>query len=244
MSHMTYPQRVTTILALCFARTAFAADAAEFSGFLTDYSQLEPVSSAEYADYLYVVPDAYDRLADFVGVVVPQPMIFLAPDSAFKGIKPDDMKVLADVFRDALVHELADTLPVTVTGGRRVLELQIALSNVYLRKPPRGVLGYLPVGFVVTSARQAMLSDLTKKVDLTGLTIEAQLIDSFTGERFGAYITRVGGSERTKAFESWAELETMLRLIGLRLACRFENSRLPEEQRRDCLAITSVDLEN
>ncbi len=38
--------------------------------------------------------------------MIDQPEIFIHPDSKYKGMKPDDMKALADGFREILIDEI------------------------------------------------------------------------------------------------------------------------------------------
>ena len=77
--------------------TALAQDFVS-SDFLSDYSQLKQ-SSDEYMDYTYLAEGAPGKMADYSAVMIDQPEIFVAADSKYKGMKPDDMKQLADAFR-------------------------------------------------------------------------------------------------------------------------------------------------
>ena len=96
---------VVTLALACLLLVLTGASAGEegerFSGFLDDYSGLEPASD-EPRDLIYVAPNAFQRLADYDSIMVDQPEIFLDPDTKYKGIKPDHMKVLADAMRQAI----------------------------------------------------------------------------------------------------------------------------------------------
>ncbi|MET0660826.1 MAG: hypothetical protein ABW110_22015, partial [Steroidobacteraceae bacterium] len=69
--------------------------------FLTDYSNLKPSPDNPF-DEMYVAPDALKRAAQYTAVMVDQPELFIHPDSKYKGIKPDDMKIIADTLREKI----------------------------------------------------------------------------------------------------------------------------------------------
>ncbi len=73
------------------------------SGFLSDYSRLQRNLPGQMI-YSYLASDAPDRMANYSAVMIDQPEIFVSPDSQYKGMKPDDMKQLADSFRNAMVQ--------------------------------------------------------------------------------------------------------------------------------------------
>jgi hypothetical protein len=75
------------------------------SDFLTDYTNLTQ-SSDEYMDYTYLAEGAPAKMANYSAVMIDQPEIFIAANSKYKGMKPDDMKQLADAFRGAMAESL------------------------------------------------------------------------------------------------------------------------------------------
>ncbi len=105
------------------------------SDFLTDYSRLKK-SSDEYMDYKYLAPGV-ERMTNYSAVMIDQPEIFIAPNSKYKGMKPDDMKALADAFRSAMAQALAGTYMVVDQPGPNVLYLRFAISNLQLKKKKR-----------------------------------------------------------------------------------------------------------
>ena len=60
------------------------ADELIYSGFMSDYTQLEKVTDGT-ADYRYVAPDGEDKMAQFNAVMIDQPEIFIANDSPYRG---------------------------------------------------------------------------------------------------------------------------------------------------------------
>jgi len=201
------------------------------SDFLSDYSQLKQ-SSDEYMDYAYLVEP--DKIANYSAVMIDQPEIFIAADSKYKGMKPDDMKQLADAFRSAIAASLSTTYMIVDQPGPNVLYVRFAISDVHLKKHKKGLLGYTPIGLVAGAAKSAMTSDFTKKIDLKGLSIEMEVLDSSSEEQLAALLETRSGKKDEPA--SWDELEAIIAVYSQRVACRLDNARRPEEDRVDCLS--------
>jgi hypothetical protein len=223
-------------LAFFLTMTAFgSAIAQDFvtSDFLSDYSQLKQSSDA-YMDYTYLAEGAPDKMANYSAVMIDQPEIFVAANSKYKGMKPDDMKQLADAFRSAMAASLSTTYMIVDQPGPNVLYLRFAISNVQLKKHKKGLLGYTPIGLVAGAAKSAMTSDFTKKIDLKGLTIEVEVLDSISEEQFAALLKTRSGKKDEPA--SWEELQALIAVYSQRVACNLDNARRAEEDRVDCLS--------
>jgi hypothetical protein len=175
------------------------------SDFLSDYAQLKQSSDA-YMDY----------------------------NSKYKGMKPDDMKQLADAFRAAMAESLSTTYMIVDQPGSNVLYVRFAISNVQLKKHKKGLLGYTPVGLVAGAARSAMTSDFTKKIDLKGLTMEMEVLDSTSETQLAALLETRSGKKDEPA--SWEELEALITVYSQRVSCRLDNARRAEEDHVDCLS--------
>jgi len=225
-------------LAFFLTMTAFGSALAEdlySSDFLSDYSQLRK-SSEKYMDYTYLAPGAPDKMGKYSAVMIDQPEIFVAPNSKYKGMKPDDMKQLADAFRGAMAQSLSTTYMIVDQPGPNVLYIRFAISNVQLKKKKKGLLGYTPIGLVAGAAKSAMTSDFTKKIDLKGLTVEMEVLDSNSEEQLAALLETRSGKKDEPA--SWAELEALIAVYGQRVDCRLGNARVAEDKRVDCLSGT------
>ncbi len=212
--------------------SALAQDS-EYSGFLSDYSQLES-SSDQHMDYTYIAAGAPEKMANYSAVMIDQPEIFVAANSKYKGMKPDDMKALADAFRTSLAQSLSENYMIVDQAGPNVVYLRFAISNVQLKKKKRGLLGYTPIGLVAGAAKSALTQDITKKIDLKGLTIEMEVLDSSTLVQLAALLETRSGKKEDAA--SWSELEADIDVYSQRVRCRLDNARVAEENRVDCLS--------
>src|SRR5687768_9452477 len=97
-----------TMMVLAFGPPAGQAQSdedADEDAFLSDYSKLKAAPDNPFEE-IYVAPDARARAAQYTAVMVDQPELFIHPDSKYKGIKPDDMKIIADALREKVTAEL------------------------------------------------------------------------------------------------------------------------------------------
>jgi len=101
------------------------------------------------------------------------------------------------------------------------------------------VLGYTLVGLITGAARGAATTDIAKKAELQSMVFEAEIFDSNTGERLAALIDSKFVDNAGDM--SWGELQEFMVQYGRLFQCRFDNARLPDEQRVDCFALQSGD---
>ena len=208
------------------------ADDLIYSGFMSDYTQLEKVTDGS-ADYRYIAPGAEDRMAQYDAVMIDQPEIFIANDSPYRGVKPKQLDALADALRAAIAGALSEDLYIVDTPGENVLFLSVAATNLKLTKKKKGILGYTPVGLVTGAVKGAATSSIAKKANLQDLVIEVEVFDSVTNERLVAIIDSRGGGKTNPS--SWQELEELMAKYGKIMQCRLDNTRSPAEQRVNCL---------
>lgn len=223
---------LTVFLTVVACGSAFSQDI-QYSDFLTDYSKLQR-SSDQYMGHSYLVEGAEGRITNYTAVIIDQPEIFIAPNSKYKGMKPDDMKALADAFRTSMSQALAQDFMIVEQAGPNVLYVRFALSNLQLKKKKKGLLSYTPVGFVAGAAKSALTSDITKKIDLKGLTMEMEVLDSDSEQQLAAAVEVRSGSKEEPA--SWAELEALIAVYSQRMRCTLDNARIAEESRVDCVS--------
>ncbi len=232
---MKFRKFITCVIVAGLAALFSTTQAQEmiYSGFMTDYTQLEKITDGSM-DYRYVAPGAMDKLAQYNAVMIDQPEIFIANDSPYRGVKPKQLNALADGLRAAIAGALSEDFYVVDTPGKKVLYLSVALTNLKLTKKKKSILGYTPAGLVTGAVRGAATSNIAKKANLQGVVLELEAFDSITNERLVAIIDSRGSDAKNPS--SWEELEELMAIYGSRLQCRFNNSRLPAEQRVNCLA--------
>jgi len=187
------------------------------SNFISGTPQFEPDKDVPGA-FIYRNPSAHG--ISYKKVLIDPIEIFVAADSEYKGIEADEAKVIADDLRQTLIKELEPEFPVVDEPGEGVLGIRLAITNVYIQKKKRGLLGYTPIGFVVTSIGN--MAGL--RTELGKATIEAELLDGGTNEQLFALIYPLGNDKDEKL--SWEELGKRLDVYAQRLRASLIKSNL------------------
>lgn len=218
-------------LAIPFWANAADGDQGFDQTFLSDYSKLGSQTSNQGEEYFYKVPGAFERAADYTGVMVDQPEILISAESKYKGGKPDDLAAIAELMREAVSKELtAGGYAVVEQAGPGIIYVRLALTDLELKKKKRGLFGYTPIG-AITKAATDSGKEMMQKVDMTHVTVQAELADSVSGEVLAALVAVREGKKMRMEF---AELDALLTNYGARIACRLNNARSDAEQ-EDCL---------
>lgn len=153
---------------------------------------------------------------DYTRVMIEPVTIFISPDSAYQGLNADELKALADGFHEALAQTLEPAIPVVNAGGPGVAYLRAALTNVKLVKKKRGLLGYTPIGLIVTAAKDAAGA----RISLEDAVLEIELLDSASGERLGVLVDK---APRTAGDElSWDSIKRTFVYYAERFKARMQ----------------------
>jgi hypothetical protein len=101
-------------------------------------------------------------------------------------------------------------------------------------------LSYTPVGVVAHTAKTVVTSDLMKKIDLVGATIEMEALHSRTGEQLGSLVIKLAPPGKDSSEEAtWESLLSNFDAISKQVVCRIANSRLAETERSACKILDS-----
>ncbi len=158
----------------------------KFSGFLSDYSGLRPDPDGTAA-WIYRKP--HRNLKPYTKLMIDPLVIWYHPESEYKGINSAEIWRLALAFHERTAKALEGGYTVVDRPGPGVLRVRAALTDVVVRRP-----GLTAPGPIVP-----LLGDLviisSETVSHTNLfvgeaAIEAELLDSQSGERLGAYVER------------------------------------------------------
>jgi len=89
-------------------------------GFLSDYSK---ISKTRNPDGSYEYKNTAVDYSKYNKLLVDRIKIFFKDDSEYKGIDPDELKVLTDYFYEAIKKEVGDAYPMVSEPGPDVLRL-------------------------------------------------------------------------------------------------------------------------
>jgi len=233
MKPRTRALAIFVVTGLCLPPLA-AADSHEQAfdqTFLSDYSKLTTQTSNQGQEYFYKAADAFERAADYTGVMVDQPEVLISAESKYKGGKPDDLAAIAELMRLAVSKELtAGGYAVVEEAGPGIIYVRLALTDLELKKKKRGFLSFTPVGAIAHAAKDSGKA-MMQKVDITHVAVQAELSDSVSGEELAALVAVRAGKKMRMEFD---ELDALLTNYGARITCRLNNAR-SNAQQVDCL---------
>ena len=154
--------------------------------------------------------------ADYTRVQIEPITIFISPDSEYQGLSADELKSLADGFREAVTKALEPEVPVVSQGGAGVLYVRAAITNVDVAKKKRGLLGYTPVGLVAGAVTGPSVS-------LKHAVLEIETLDSVSGERVGVLVDKAPetGSEKL----SWDSINKTFAYYAARFKLRMHTTQ-------------------
>jgi hypothetical protein len=179
--------------------------------------QLEPHPDRKGA-YRYIKPDVkletYDRLA------IDTIEVFLHEDSPYKGFQADDFKVITDTMRRALVDSLEPAYPVVDKAGPNTIVLKMAITGVKLKKKKRGLLGYTPIGAVVTATQDQVAS----RTVLLDASLEAEFYDSQSGDKIAVVVDQNLARDFKGDAESWDGMKQILGFYGERIKAALDTA--------------------
>jgi len=196
-------------------------------------------------DLIYAPPGTFERVAKYNKIMIDQPEIWIAPDSKYRGAKPDNIKAIADLMRENLTAKVTERgYEVVDEPGPGVLYIRVALTDLYLQKEKRGIWAYTPQGAVIKLGADA-LRDMLSKIDIIEGAIQMEFQDSVNEEVLGAIIIKRGARKNKKAGQKltrydFDELRLEMQYYGGRLACRLDNVRTSDGQQVDCAKVAAL----
>ena len=161
------------------ASTGFAADV-HYSGFFGNpsvYDLLKP--GPEGGAKLRWMKDGVDP-KKYDKFMVDSVIFYLADKSDYKGIDPQEMKELADLFNKDIAAAFKDKYPLVAEPGPNVGRIRIAITNIKQSRPGvSAVTSIIPVGIGVSLVKKGATGGWSGSGE-TGVEIMA--LDSMTND--------------------------------------------------------------
>src|ERR1700761_507723 len=148
---------------------AFQCGAVRAEYLIPDSVQLTPVAQFP-GTRGYMAPDYAAQRARLHSVYLVPIEVFLAADSPYKGIDPDEMAQVTHTFAQILTQEVMKDMTVVDTPRADSLILQIALTDVRLEKQGFRLRNLTPVGIAINGVKRvAGIS----KISFKTMTVQA-----------------------------------------------------------------------
>lgn len=171
---------------------------------------LQPSATVQGAK-IYTAPE-WDH-AKYPKVLVGGATVYFSDDSKTRQIDPDLLKAVTDQLEKIVTESLGRYVEVVTEPGPGVALVNFAIVDLKMKNKKRGVLGYTPVGFVVTSAANAAGARLT----MSGAKIQAESVDSVSGAVLT--LSQVDEIQQLDAEKemTWGDIELTLKSFANRL---------------------------
>ena len=158
----------TLLLAGCASKTT---QPSQYSGFLSDYSQLQPTQSASGAPVMrWVSPDF--KPENYRSVLVERPVFYPAPTPSAQ-VSQQTLDEIALYLQQAMRLELAGRMRVVEYADQETLVLRSAISAVNLSAEGLKVYEVVPIALLAAAASTAAG---TRDLD-TSIYVELEAID-------------------------------------------------------------------
>jgi len=160
-------------------------------GFLSDYAKI-PTTPGEDGSYKYrntsVDGTRYKKL------LVDRIKIWFKDDADYKGIDPDELKMLTDYLYQAIEKAMGQDYPMVKEAGPDVLRLRIAVTDVEPNEVAASVTTLVVPFLWIGDAGTGVAAGEAGSTVFTGeASVEIEALDSVSSEQVAAYIqTEVG----------------------------------------------------
>jgi len=184
---------VITLVCGCIIFLVSGCKTTQYSGFLEDYSgfvKSEKISGAE----VYVNPNK--NLADYNSYLVKPVVVHFAPDSKGVSVNPDTLDELTNYFHDKLVEQISSKYTVVKTPDKDTLVIKTAITDLKAAIPALNI----HPGTKLSGA------------GLGGASVEAEGVDSETGERVVAFVHTGKGNRLslTAGLSTWEHAKQVM----------------------------------
>lgn len=161
----------------------------QYSGFLKDYSLLQPDEDGSGA---LRYRNSNVDIKKYKKVLFERVQIGIKGDAEYKNIDPTELKALTDYFQEAVKRELGTAYPIVDEPGPDVLRVRSAITELVPTKA-----GYSVVALVIPyatiadlAAGKASKGGAGSSPYLGEAAIEAEGLDGITGDVVFAYVER------------------------------------------------------
>ena len=210
------------MIGICFLTSSGWSKEKEMkkSGFLQDYSKLTNTDPMKAVDWVYIKEDT--NWTTYKKMLLDDVVFFAAEDADYKGLEIQEMVDLGKAFQQAFVSNLAGAVEFADKPGPDVMRLRLAITNL---KPNNSFTGTMttivPVGLALSTVKYAATGS---HIGIGSVSVEAELVDSQSGEVLGALIDEEMGKKYkiVKGVSKWAQIYDIFNKWGQTFRARWD----------------------
>jgi hypothetical protein len=173
------------------------------SGFLGNYSQLQPVEGYPAA-LIYIRPGVQWSRYNSVQL----DSVTLWGDSTVKDLSPEDQQTLTDMLYKSLYEDLSKYFAIVNQPGPNTLRLRVALTQAQGAKPVLRTVTTVVPQLRVLGSLVGLAGDTATTVG--SATVEMDVLDSVTNQRLAAAVDDRKGTKvlfAKRAYSTWGDVQ-------------------------------------
>lgn len=175
----------------------------EFSGFLSDYSQLEKGKSLDGQAVVLKWVSPMLPFRKYTKVMLDPVVIYPSPQPGPQ-LRAEVLKSMLAYLNKAVVQEVSRDYEVVTQAGPDVVRLRSAITGVKTKAEDLEAYEYIPIAFALASVQTVTGT----RDEVVEIFLEAELLDSSSGERLAAAVKKGFGKPVDNANDQ-VELENV-----------------------------------
>jgi hypothetical protein len=175
------------------------------SGFLQDYTRLQPVAEKQ-GRYAWAAPDA--DLRQYTRFMLPPMEIWIDRDAPYRGLSADVVQRLAEIYQTSFARILAPEFPVVDQPGPGVATCRFAITGVTPERPAFRPIDVVPIRAAFNIVRAASGTS----AQVARVSAEIECADSVSHKLLmEAVITGVGQKKFVEGQPiTWSDVEPVM----------------------------------
>ena len=180
--------------------TTHQARSTKKSGFLGDYSQLQPGDSDE-AQLIYINPSA--EFGQYNKILIEPISVYTSEVSDLTKLPKEDLQSLIDYLHATLQEQLQKDYEIVSSSGPGTMRLRVAITEAEGSDVVLDTLSStIPIGVAASGLKRAAVGT---NLNVGKARIEAEMVDAQTNERLFAVVDARAGRKYTGKFDKWKE---------------------------------------
>lgn len=194
----------------------------EKSGFLGDYSLLEP-GGKEQAALRYVNPNA--RFSAYDTVLIEPVTIWASDRSSMNEVSEEDRTMLVDYLHTAVTDALSRDYGIATVPGPGVMRLRLAITEASQAPVVMSTVSNVVPQMLLISNIKKMATGTQAFVG--DAAVEGELLDSLTGERLAAFVDKRSGGKSVERIGAgaWDDFRNACKVWAELMATRLAEAR-------------------
>jgi hypothetical protein len=178
------------LIAGCSSQKEIKPD--QLSGYLGDYSKLEPVKGKDNEEIRRWVDPSLKK-GEYLKLIV-DPIVFYPEPKPSKQVSLETLNKIRDYTNLALQRELAKSFLEVQQAGPGTARLRIAFTGVTVDTEELSAYEYIPIAAIAAGVMTAA----GERERVAYMMVEAELTDSVTGKKLAMAVRKIPGNKMLK----------------------------------------------